>query len=244
MTLVEYRYPGQRGSAHQALVPGDVWCEETARANLEAVTGPVATVTIIGIIRRERPDMVESRNQPSLLAIVFADLVPVVLPPIIDMFEINGRAIIRNAPGGPRAARWPRPILPRLAASIPSAASGAAVPRMSARPLFRQRFLDRKAATFRACPSPAPAMPPASQCDGIAAAAIAHRRGRASGFGWQERAGIPVNTSCGETGGERQPAQGRQTVAREHEVGVDTVLQQPFVDHGLQARALGLARIE
>ena len=125
VTLIEYRYSGQRGSPHLALVPGDVWCEEAARANLEAVTGPVTTVTIIGIIRRERPGMVESRNQPSLIAIVFADLVPVVLPPIIDMFEINGRAIIGSAPGGPRAARRHRPILPRLApAAAPSPVAG------------------------------------------------------------------------------------------------------------------------
>ena len=53
MTLVEYRHPGQRGSAHQAFVPGDVWCDEAARANLEAVTGPVASVTIVRTVHRE-----------------------------------------------------------------------------------------------------------------------------------------------------------------------------------------------
>ena len=53
VTLVEYRYPGQRGSAHKAFVPGHVWCDEAARANLEAVTGPVASVTIVRTVHRE-----------------------------------------------------------------------------------------------------------------------------------------------------------------------------------------------
>ena len=180
VTLIEYRYPGQRGSPHPALVPGNVWCEEAARANLEAVTGPVATVTIIGTMRREQPNMVESPAQPSLLAIAFVDLVPVALPLITDMFEINGRSIISSAPGGPQAASRQRPIFPHLAASMAFGGlrSGSAEDERTSAP--PAEVPGRGAAVFRACPSPAPAMPPASPCDGPTTAAIAHRRGRAS----------------------------------------------------------------
>ena len=72
-TLVSYRRPGhQRGSPHRAYVPGSVWCTDTARADLEAVTGPVATVTILGTIRRDQPGVIVSSEDPAPLAVPIA----------------------------------------------------------------------------------------------------------------------------------------------------------------------------
>ena len=67
-TLVEYRRPGQRGSAHRAYVPGELWCEFTARADLEAITGPVASLKIVGTIKRDRPDELRPVSVPEAQA--------------------------------------------------------------------------------------------------------------------------------------------------------------------------------
>ena len=60
VTLLEYRLVGQRGSPHRAYVPGEVFCVDRATADLEAVTGPTAKVTIIGTVRRDQCGMMVS----------------------------------------------------------------------------------------------------------------------------------------------------------------------------------------
>ena len=65
VTLIEYRYPGQKGShPHFAYIPGEVWCEDTARATLEKLTGPTAKLAIVGKVRRDRPDVLLPCNPP------------------------------------------------------------------------------------------------------------------------------------------------------------------------------------
>ena len=86
-TLVEYRRPGQRGSAHRAYIPGELWCEFTARAHLEEITGPVASLRLVGIIHRDRPDELrpvsvpEAQAEPPPAVIVDAgEPAPLVIP--------------------------------------------------------------------------------------------------------------------------------------------------------------------
>ncbi len=126
-TLVEYRRTGQRGSPHQAYVPGAVWCIEKARADLEAVTGPVASVALLGIMHRDRPGMVEAREEPALLSIPIVALVAAALPSITAVFTICGRSVVRSAPEGHQAERGHRPILIRPAGAAPSLGAEAAV---------------------------------------------------------------------------------------------------------------------
>ena len=73
MTLIEYRLAGQRGShPHRAYIPGEVWCEVAAGADLEEITGPVAKLRIVGTHRRERPGMLEARGEPAQAPASFA----------------------------------------------------------------------------------------------------------------------------------------------------------------------------
>jgi hypothetical protein len=55
VTCLEYRLRGQRGSAHKALIPGDVVDDEVAKTDLEEIVGPVASVAIVGTLRRPVP---------------------------------------------------------------------------------------------------------------------------------------------------------------------------------------------
>ena len=95
-TLVEYRREGQRGTAHQAFVPGAVWCPDTARADLEAVTGPVAKLTIVGTVRRERPGMLEARGEPAPLE------VPLVVHTLHHVIDVADAFVVGREP----VERW------------------------------------------------------------------------------------------------------------------------------------------
>jgi hypothetical protein len=54
LTVVAYRRPGQtRGSPHRAIIPGDVFCTDAAKLDLEvAGFGEVTAVQIVGTRRR------------------------------------------------------------------------------------------------------------------------------------------------------------------------------------------------
>jgi hypothetical protein len=50
---MSYRRPGQRrGSPHQAIIPGDVYCPDAATLDLEPVLGDVEDVRIVETLRR------------------------------------------------------------------------------------------------------------------------------------------------------------------------------------------------
>ena len=106
MTLVEYRLEGQRGSPHRAYVPGDVFCPHTARADLEAVTGPVAKLAIIGAVYRDRPSMLVSYEEPLPLDVPLVSLSSPVMLPIEAIFRFSTAAVRHpsNADSAPRMA--------------------------------------------------------------------------------------------------------------------------------------------
>jgi hypothetical protein len=106
-TLVEYRHAGQRGSAHRAFVPGDVWCEVTARADLEAVAGPVAGLAILGVVRRERPGMLEARGQPAPLDVPLVAHVAARLPIASEAWDYTRPATARGPLGSGKVALLP-----------------------------------------------------------------------------------------------------------------------------------------
>jgi hypothetical protein len=102
VTLVEYRRSGQRGShPHRAYIPGDVWCEHTVRADLEAITGPVATLSIVGKVRRDRPDqlqpaVIQDAGEPEPLSMPFG------VPPRVHVLDVAEAWAI----GPERLERW------------------------------------------------------------------------------------------------------------------------------------------
>lgn len=69
-TLVEYRREGQRGSPHQAYLPVAIVAAAAAQAALEAVTGPVPKLQVVGTVRRERPGVIVDPSEPPPLTIV------------------------------------------------------------------------------------------------------------------------------------------------------------------------------
>lgn len=106
-TLVEYRRAGQRGSPHRAYVPGAVWCPDAARANLEDVVGPVASVVLVGAIQRERPALVEAVGEPAPMAMPFVGLHPTVMIPVDEAFAFAGRPAVRRTLAGGHIATVP-----------------------------------------------------------------------------------------------------------------------------------------
>jgi hypothetical protein len=48
--LVEYRHTGQRGSAHQAYLPGHLTEPEAARASLEPLVGPIGKLELVAVV--------------------------------------------------------------------------------------------------------------------------------------------------------------------------------------------------
>jgi hypothetical protein len=101
-TLVEYRRAGQRGPhPHRAYIPGDVRCEVTARVYLEAITGTVATLRIVGTLRRDRPEqrlpaVTEDAGELPPLAVPFS------VPPRVHVLDVCEAWAI----GPERLERW------------------------------------------------------------------------------------------------------------------------------------------
>ena len=91
--FVETVWEKQRGSGRTRPVTGDVFCPHTARADLEAVTGPVAKLAIIGIVYRDRPGMLVSCEEPSPLDVPLVSLSPPVMLPIEAIFRFSTAAV-------------------------------------------------------------------------------------------------------------------------------------------------------
>ena len=76
VTRVRYRRPGEkRGDWHQALIPGDVYCPDAARLDLEPIVGPLAALEIEAVLLR--PESGQGRAAPP----------PATLPPERDVAE-------------------------------------------------------------------------------------------------------------------------------------------------------------
>ena len=61
-------YPRRRGPRRTACIPGELWCEFTARAHLEEITGSVASLRLVGIVHRDRPDELRPVSVPEAQA--------------------------------------------------------------------------------------------------------------------------------------------------------------------------------
>jgi hypothetical protein len=76
-TLLEYRLPGQRGSAHRAWVPADLFCTEAARLMLaDATFGDVTVTAILQTDRREPLRAATLPDEPWPLPEVSAEVQP------------------------------------------------------------------------------------------------------------------------------------------------------------------------
>ena len=63
---------------------------DTARADLEAVTGPVATVTILGTVRRDQPGVIVSTEDPAPLTVQITEHDPLQVIGIDEAWAFSG----------------------------------------------------------------------------------------------------------------------------------------------------------